>query len=252
MCSTFALQILKLCPESHKILLAYEQTISKKISWCIFKNGYAHSALVNLYLHQLITECHGNGKGTGTISVDHINRDRLDNRMKNLRIVGQQEQIANTTGVIPNTKKQRQQTAKPLPDGITQDMLRKHVVYLCEVYDKKTGKCREFFRVEKHPNSEKDYASSKSKDVSIFDKLNEANKIAEDLDNGITPEVKVKKFPAGIFMSKDNKILNFEKRVNETRYSLKMKVSDDCNIEEEIEKLIDRVKLKYPTKEFFA
>jgi len=245
-------QILSLCPESYQILKDYEQTINKKLSWCISKNGYAINSSINLYIHQLITGCHGNGKGTGTISVDHINRNRLDNRKQNLRVVGLKEQLANSTGHLVGTKKQRQSTAKQLPEGITQNMLRKHVVYLCEVYDKKSGKTREFFRVENHPNAEKDYASSKSKEVSILDKLHEANKITEDLDNGIQPELKVRKLPFGFCLSKDNQNLTFEKRVDGKRYSLKMKMPTNYNLDEEIEKLTDRVKMKFPELHFFA
>lgn len=244
-------QICKLCPESYNILLAYETTVGKKLTWGIGKNGYASNCIVDHYIHQIIMDCYGNGKGTGTISVDHINRDKLDNRKINLRVVGLKEQIANSTGVLPGTKRNRQSTAKQLPEGITQDMLRKHVIYLSEVYDKKSGKSREFFRVENHPNSEKDYASSKSKNVSILDKLHEANRIAEDLDNGILPVAKEKKFPAGITLSKDNLHLSFERRVDETRYSVKMKMPIDHSIDAELEKLIDRVRMKYPEQGFF-
>jgi len=245
-------QICKLCPESYQIIKDYEQLHQIKLTWCICKNGYACNSVFDLYIHQIITGCHGNGKGTGTISVDHINRNRLDNRMINLRIVGQKEQIANATGVLIGTKRKRQVNAKQLPEGITQNMLRKNVIYLCEVYDKKSGNTREFFRVENHPNAQKDYASSKSKDVSIFDKLREANKIAEDLDNGILPEAKIRKIPFGFSLSKDNQNLTFERRIDGTRYSLKMKLPIDYNLEEEIEKLTDKVKVKYPEQMLFA
>ena len=244
-------QICKLCPESYQILLEYEKTIEKKLSWCIGKNGYVSNSIIKLYLHQIIMDCHGNGKGTGTVSVDHINRDRLDNRKKNLRVVGQKEQTDNSSGVLVGTKRQRQANAKQLPEGITQDMLRKNVTYLNEVYDKQSGKTREFFRVEKHPNADKDYASSKSKDVSIFDKLREANKIAEDLDNGILPAEKVRKFPSGVSLSKDGKNFSFDKRIGGKCFSLKMKISNDGNIDEELEILIERIKMKYPEQSFF-
>ena len=245
-------QICKLCPESYKVLLDYEKMIEKKLSWCVGQVGYAANSQIKLFLHQVITGCHGNGKGTGTISVDHINRNRLDNRMINLRVVGQQQQIENTKGTLVGTKRERKSSARPLPEGITQDMLRKNVNYLCEVYDKATGKTRDFFRVENHPNADKDYSSSKSKDVSIFDKLREANKIAEDLDKGILPEAKVRKFPSGVSLSKDGKNFSFDKRIDGKCYSLKMKLTKDGSIDEDIETLIERIKMKYPEQSFFS
>lgn len=244
-------KICKLCPESYKIILDSEELLKKKLTWGLAQNGYVYNSTIELYIHQVITGCHGNGKGTKTISVDHINRNRLDNRKINLRVVEQEEQVANAKGVLPNTKRDRKGSAKQLPEGITQDMMRKHVCYFNEVYNKLTGKSREFFRVEDHPNSDKSYSSSKSKDVSIFDKLREANKIAEDLDNGILPETKVRKFPSGISLSKDGKNLNFDKRIGQSHYSVKMKLPADCNIDEELEKLIDRIKMKYPDQSFF-
>jgi hypothetical protein len=244
-------QICKLCPESYSILLDYEKRIDKKLSWCIGQNGYASNSNIKHTLHQVITECYGNGKGTGNVSVDHINRDRLDNRKTNLRVVGQEEQISNSSGVIAGTKRKRNSCAKQLPDGITQDMLKKYVVYLSEVYDKTTGKTREFFRVENHPNASKDYASSKSEKVSIIDKLKEANKIADDLDHGIVPEVKEKKFPAGMYLTKDNQHLKFDKRIGSKKYNAVKKLPSDYNLDEEIQIMIDRVKTKYPNDKVF-
>jgi len=53
-------------------------------------------------------------------------------------------------------------------------------------------------------------------------------------------------------LSKDNQNLTFEKRIDGTRYSLKMKLPVDYNLEEEIEKLTDKVKVKYPEQMLFA
>ena len=124
-----------------------------------------------IYLHDLIMRRIEDKPGEN-YSVDHINRDKLDNRRENLRWATQSEQNSN------RGKLNRKHNAKPLPDGITQDMLEKYVVYYKECYNKEKDKWREFFKVEKHPNLDKNWISSKSNKVSILDKLYAANKVA--------------------------------------------------------------------------
>ena len=48
---------------------------------------------------------------------------------------------------------------------------------------------REFFRVE-HPKLDKPWTTSKSEKVSIQEKLQQANKVVDDLENDIYPENK--------------------------------------------------------------
>jgi len=125
-----------------------------------------------LYLHDLIMRRIEDKPGDN-YSVDHINQDKLDNRRENLRWATQSEQNSN------RPKLSRKHNARPLPEGITQDMLEKYVVYYKECYNKDKDLWREFFKVEKHPNLEKIWISSKSNKVSIFDKLKAANHIAK-------------------------------------------------------------------------
>lgn len=121
------------------------------------------------YMHQFLMNHYGHGKGQ--ISVDHINQDKFDNRLCNLRLATQSEQNQNTG------KRNRKYNAKPLPDGIEQKDLPKYVGYYSE-YEKEPDENgnkvikREFFRIERNPKlNGGNWTSTKSKYVSIQDKL---------------------------------------------------------------------------------
>uniref|UniRef100_A0AB39JEB8 HNH nuclease domain-containing protein n=1 Tax=Florenciella sp. virus SA2 TaxID=3240092 RepID=A0AB39JEB8_9VIRU len=148
------------------------------ITWYYWKGGKSGGGYIRghykgkcIYLHDLIMRRIEDKPGEN-YSVDHINQDKLDNRRENLRWATQSEQNSN------RGKSYRKHNAKPLPDGITQDMLEKYVVYYKECYNKEKDKWREFFKVEKHPNLDKIWIGSKSNKVSILDKLSAANKVA--------------------------------------------------------------------------
>ena len=55
-----------------------------------------------IFIHQIITGCYGNGKGTKNISVDHIDQDPLNNCYDNLRIATREEQQNNQNGIKKN------------------------------------------------------------------------------------------------------------------------------------------------------
>jgi hypothetical protein len=166
----------------------------RKVTWFIMKNGYvaAHiminNKLTNIYLHQYLMNYYGHGQGQN--SIDHINRNKLDNRLINLRISTQSEQNEN------RGKLSRKYNAKQLPDGLEQFDLPKYVIYYKEKHGNGT---REYFTVEKHPIQNlkekgienektlqlknKRWATTKAVGISIHEKLNQAKEYIIFLDS---------------------------------------------------------------------
>lgn len=154
----------------------------KNYTWYKMKNGYIATMIkINnkkktQYLHQLICKSEY-GDESNTKSVDHINRNKNDNRIENLRWATQSEKNSNIN------KRARKKSAIPLPEELKVKELPKFVCYYKEIYNKETGKLKEFFKIEKHPKITKSISSTKSMKVDINEKYQEILNKLKELDN---------------------------------------------------------------------
>jgi hypothetical protein len=146
----------------------------------MFSNG---EKKITVYLHQYIMNVHFEDNSSMKKTVDHINRDKMDNRRENLRFANMSEQNSNWD------KQKRQKDACELPNGIKQTDLPIHVCYNKRCYDTENNSWREFFTIDKrHPKLNRPWASSKSSNVSIKEKLDQVKLKLQHLDGEITDQ----------------------------------------------------------------
>lgn len=128
------------------------------------------------YLHQHIMNYFG--KGSNELTIDHIDRDPLNNRRYNLRLATKTEQNKNTM------KRIRKLSAQQLPNELKDIILPKYVYYMkCKEPRTKLGYCEKFI-IQCHPKQTKNQiVSSSSSKVSLDDKLKQILKKLEELDN---------------------------------------------------------------------
>ncbi len=251
--------------ESLDKILNYKSIIP---SWCILPSGYVYykynknDIIKHLYLHQLVLGVEDEDFSDYKNTVDHINCNKLDNRLTNLRIVDMNIQNSN------RDKPSRRKDACDLPNGIKQTDLPKYVCYRKEILNKETGNFREYFYIKHHPKiGNKRYESSKSNKITLTEKLEQIKKKLEQIDNDessssdsdiedtpvnnteIADFETIKsliKLPQYCYLSntRDKLTLNFEKRTEKMSLKYVLKTN---NLQHDFNEFSKEVNKKYST-----
>ncbi len=247
--------------ESLNKIIKYESVIP---SWCILPSRYIYYKYINkdiikhLYMHQLVMNVEDVDLSDLTHTIDHINRDKLDNRLSNLRIVNMSVQNSN------RDKPTRRKDACDLPHGIEQTDLPKYVCYRKEILDEDTNNFREFFYIKHHPKLDKVFESSKSNKISLTEKLDQIKtklKKVESNDVEIEEDItenakdiaefdtikKLIKLPqyCTLSFSRNKLTLLFEKKTEDKRLSLTYVVKTN-NLQHDLNEFIKDINKKYP------
>ena len=225
--------------------------------WYLCNKQYVATTIYNqdntekniIYLHQYIMDVHDEDLTSFEKTVDHINRDKLDNRKQNLRFANMAEQNSN------RDKTARRCDAKiDVPHGID---LPKYMQYRKEVYCKEKNLSREFFIIV-HPSLDKVWETTKSNNVAISDKFRQAKLFLQLTENQITQSQYNKEMgmndivdlPKYIVINSRNDSLCFSFDYNDgSRYTLKIVIQSQ-DLQSELDNFIDSINAKYPTLKF--
>ena len=224
--------------------------------WYLNNNGYVATTIQeekkSYYLHQYIMNVHTEDLTSYEKTIDHINRDKLDNRQSNLRFANMSEQNSN------RDKSARRCDAKTeLPEWLEE--LPKYVQFRREVYNKDTGDVREFFIIQ-HPSLDKIWESSKSINVLTSDKFKATKLKLQLIENLITEKqynkesgfndiIDLPKYLV-IICRNESKCFSYDYK-NDTgdRYTQKIVIKSQ-DIQSELNKFIECLNTKYPDLKF--
>ena len=136
----------------------------------------------------------------------------------------------NAKGIVPNTKKDRRNDAKNLPEGLTQEDLPKYITYNVNTYGKHHEFSREFFRIESHPLLSTIWSSTTKKSVSLRDKLQQAKDALDYLNTykELPPKVE-RELPPYVtyYVEREHHLLAWQKHEGEQRLSKKITLQND-------------------------
>ncbi len=175
-------------------------------TWFISTNGYvmAHVNNTCIYLHQHLMDLYGQKSGTDLTvakrSVDHINRDPLDNRLANLRIVDSQ-----TEQNLNQGKKVRAENNLPPEFALENNDLPKYIQYRPE-YEHNGAKHGAQFLVEIKVCGTKTKIvkkSTKAKDKSLYYKLIQAIKLRHQIIAGTPSNWEALDIPSQAYLAKE-------------------------------------------------
>lgn len=202
-----------------------------------------------LYLNKIVTNIESDRiyLGKYLFNTEHFafkNQDFLDFREKNIQILTEEE---------INQKQASSRRTKELPDELKNVILPKYVYFSEETT---SGGTRQYFRIEKHPNLEKTWSSTKSSKYTILEKLEQTKQKLKEIDGNAEedshlqilgkPTIKLPKYVQATYDNNNNPIrLVYDRKLNGMRQSIRMKYNNSKTLEDNISDLMQQFNEKY-------